>query len=406
VPKRHPDQHSLADLAAEVLPEDESRVIEAHVIGCPRCAGLLADAERVRRLLRSSDPGPMPDQVWHRIAQALNVEALIDSSPVSAPTRHDPPAEKPEQEFPDEATRPISTRRSFAAPEPPRNERRAPLAASASEPPEASTAQWERFLDSAVPDTDSARTPPPPGPHDSAPTSVIRSVGGKSSRMRSRRQVREEDRHETLLRYVRPVTVAASVLVLAGLSGLFVSRILDRNTADSTASGSMTTASPAPAGVAAQDRGSGSKLTTTAAGGGTGAAESMAVSAGTLTVATGTNYLSKTLAEQARKLTPEAPVATPTSIADTEAEAQRLTPSVIAGNTDLTDPANLARCLEMLKVSSLQPIAIDFARFEGRDAAIIVIAGRDGGYEVWAVARTCGVPGGEGRLAVAGVLPK
>jgi hypothetical protein len=75
VTANHPDQDTLADLAADVLPSDLARAVESHVMGCAHCGALLDSAERVRTLLLSADPGPMPDQLWARLEQALLAEA-------------------------------------------------------------------------------------------------------------------------------------------------------------------------------------------------------------------------------------------------------------------------------------------------------------------------------------------
>ena len=90
----HPDVNALADLAADVLPVEEARAVEAHVIQCPDCADLLADSERIRPLLLSDDVGPMPDDVWGRLSGVLAEESaarsalgghVVPMSPVPAP---------------------------------------------------------------------------------------------------------------------------------------------------------------------------------------------------------------------------------------------------------------------------------------------------------------------------------
>ena len=77
----HPDPDTLADLAADVLPSDLARAVESHVMGCAHCGALLDGAERVRTLLLSADPGPMPDQLWTRLEQALLAEAAAAAGP-------------------------------------------------------------------------------------------------------------------------------------------------------------------------------------------------------------------------------------------------------------------------------------------------------------------------------------
>ena len=55
----------------------------------------------------------------------------------------------------------------------------------------------------------------------------------------------------------------------------------------------------------------------------------------------------------------------------------------------MTDPAALKQCLASLDAADLAPVAVDLARWQDRDAAIIILQARAGGYEFWAVARDC-----------------
>src|SRR4051812_76561 len=93
MPGQHPDDDLLADLAADVLPLDQARAVEAHVMSCDRCASLLSDAEHVRGLLLADDAGPVPPEIWHRIEAALRTAAPSPSAeePQAAPPPPPPP---------------------------------------------------------------------------------------------------------------------------------------------------------------------------------------------------------------------------------------------------------------------------------------------------------------------------
>jgi hypothetical protein len=88
----------LADLAAEVLPASRAEELEAHVRACAQCSGLLAEAERVRGLLRAADPGPMPADVTARLDAVLAAEWARESArePGRTSVRQGPEAFEPD----------------------------------------------------------------------------------------------------------------------------------------------------------------------------------------------------------------------------------------------------------------------------------------------------------------------
>ncbi len=382
---RHPAQDVLADLAAEVLDEHEARVVEAHVIGCARCADLLADAERVRQLLLTTDPGPMPAHVWDRIAGALAAEAAPAAA--AGPPAATPPTQNwITQEWPVDAG-------WVPGPEP-------------EQVVDAPTGQWERFMDNSF----DAVVEDRPADADRLIAAPVRvdgpagRAGGhtfgrgserplrRSSSLRSRRDVRTESRSHALVRYVKPLGIAAGIIAVAGLAGVAVVKLpLGGETSSSTAAGS--------AAAAAADRSD---------------AEGAFAE---VFQATGTDYTKADIAQQALRLTqtsapraaaapgggasasPAASAGARRAASEVETGAGDSTktpmttglarPQTVPSDSPLTDPKRLAECLAELKAPGQNPIAVDLARFEGNEAAIIVLAGRDGGYEVWAVSRTC-----------------
>lgn len=396
---RHPDHDTLADLAADVLPEHEARVIEAHVIGCPRCAQLLADAEGIRRLLRTADPGPMPAQVWDRIAGALAADAARGAevhrglSPevaaVAGGATHAPGTAMPSgadpwltQEWPVEAAR-GPQHRSPRGPS-------IPVAAAA--PMDAPTSQWERFVEEAEatsgPLPGSAATEMPDGVRMAGPATDSHQLlpRRRTGSLRTRRDVRTEGTSHVAVRFGRPLAIAAGVLVLAGAGGLAVLRLpIGGDTSADTASGG---AERAAASSAAE-----------------GAFASVIRSTGTDYTTADLPVLAAQLAAAARQPAPAAGGASPlaassSALVGPQSSRQGAVSAASGGGAQsdglgstaasLTDPGRLAECLDALEAGGQQPIAVDLARYEGRDAAIIVLAGRDGGYEVWAVGRDCG----------------
>ena len=385
---RHPANDTLADLAAEVLPEHDARVIEAHVIGCPRCAQLLADAEGMRQLLRSTDPGPMPEEVWQRIAGALAREATLGSS--TGPDRRVPSTEAAAasagadpwitQEWPVDAG---------WVPQP-----AAHLVASDDAP----TSQWERFVEA---EEEPAGDGFPDGVRLTGTSAASESLSRlrptrRPSSVRTRRDVRTEGeaRGGALMRFAKPAAIAAGVLVLAGVGGMAVVKQM-------------------PVGGSSPVAGGGSQP---AAGSDAGAYASAILRTGTNYTAADMGTRALALADTARRPVggasasvaeqAEAGTAAPPSAGGRVAATQPLpvgSASALSGSTPgLTDPGRLEECLEELNAGGHQPIAIDLARYDGREAAIIVLAGRDGGYEVWAVSRSCG-RGNAGQLGYVSV---
>ncbi len=422
----HPDVNSLADLAADVLPVEEARVVEAHVIACPDCADLLADAERVRPLLRAGDEDPMPDDVWARLSAVLAEEASVRSTLQGPPVPMSPtppPAETPWDPHW------VGHDRAGAAAAVPHNggirhgddvpdatlpSRRSRRARRAAEDAVDRSDGWED-VDAALRQQAAVADPfPEPGPNrrdigpdrrpddsdadDDASTGYTRVIrpladltptsspterttettsslpalgGSRVSGLRrpgrsggpSRRDVRDGDRGENaVVEVMRNVRVGRRGAVLAAAAGVVVVASLGG-------------------------------LLWSVVGGGDSAGDPSAASSPTAPIVvapvleTNKNYRESELGSQGAALVKQA----------TAPNAPRVAASLASGSTaadpgsePLAHPAVLARCLDALDASDQRPLAVDLARFKNREAAIIVLQGEDGSTEVWAVSRDCG----------------
>jgi len=444
MPGRHPAHDTLADLAAEVLPEDEARVIEAHVIGCPRCAQILADAEGMRRLLRSSDPGPMPADVWHRLSGTLSAEAATWRGLVELAAGH--PSQEPSVR-PVRPVPPVPVTDAWITQEWPADAGWVPEPGQ--DVLDAPTSQWQRFVEesdqaepgestpsassvseaSALPSLPSTQLPEPSSPlpggpsaegtSSSAPPPTTLRVSGprvrRGASVRTRRDVRTEGRAHAAVRLAKPLAIAAGVLALAGAGGLAVIKLPLGGSSSTTAGGSAPSAAQAAEGAkgafASVILSTGTDYTAADV-----ARRALALAAvGTSAAATGGGAaVSGSVAADK----PAAPPAAASASAAGSARTQGAAPAAAstdrlaavtasggtAGDTSLADPQRLAACLEELDAGGQQPIVVDLARYEGKQAAIIVVASRDGGREVWAVSRDCGT-GSAGQLGYVVVPP-
>jgi hypothetical protein len=347
MPGQHPDDDLLADLAADVLPVDQARTVEAHVLSCDRCASLLSDAEHVRGLLLADDAGPVPPEIWTRIEAALQAAS-------SAPRV------------------PHASRAEDAAPPPP------PLAAApAGRPADAGQpGGWDGPDPLDDPD-DWATAVRPAASSQSRPQPGAR-TGGARRFSTSRRDTRPERR-------LRPAPLllgaAAAVVLLLAVGAVRIVQSGGGPTAAFDSSGSS-------AGAA-------SSSPPAAAGG---------VAAAVIT-RSNKDYTSSTLADGAkslvRRFTANKAEGTSTRVAPSAPEPRAAaSPGSVAPDskaTDVTNPQRLAACLTALGASSDALVAVDLARYQGREAAVLVVRTASG-YEVWVVERTCH-PGDEGALA-------
>jgi hypothetical protein len=340
----HPDRDLLADLAADVLPADLGRRVEDHVMSCEICAGVLADAESVRAMLQQSEPEAMPDEVWVRLERAMNTARSEDQAR-RAPAR-------------DRDTAATQIRRAVP-----------------SSPETGATRSIRRVQASG----------PAPG------TGRLASIGadppptGRLNRMnrpetRARRQAIEEqkaDKPSVLSRFAPVLRIAAAVIVVAGLGVGVLHFVQSRSTGESAASGSSADGSSVPLLAPIQS--------------------------------TNTNYDKddlkgqvKTLLSSSQKLSLAA--GSPTASTQREAAASpKAAPNASKSTTTtgqqlLRSPAALQACLKAIGADQ-QPVAVDLARYNDQEAAIIVLPADGGGYVVNVVARDCR-PGADGTIDV------
>ncbi|HET9655191.1 MAG TPA: hypothetical protein VFP72_07545 [Kineosporiaceae bacterium] len=440
LPPDHPDPDLLADLAADVLPTHQARVVEAHVMACSSCYALLTDAAQVRELLLRDDPGPMPPDVLARLESVIQIEAAardglaehpVPSPPTPQPVRAPAPQpgtdrSQPAPARPDQA-QPNRSRPGQAQPyaQPAGRLPRNPLtpAAGTTRADGVPHGEPSLFTTPQAPVQPPPRTPTQPvrvvtpwddtttieayeaarrrqtarRPEESASSAAAATAGaGPAARTRgprlsrpsrgpsrSRRDLRQEIRDVRAGKRGTVLAAAAGVVVLVGLGGYVVVGLLgNRETGSASTAASSVQSLDAPRPGAA--------------------------AGGPPVLSTGTDYTQAALGTQARTLVKQvdgtgprtmaakgaaagtSPSAAPGTTTATSAQAD-------GGNVSLQDPKALNGCLSALQAGGRRPVAVDLARYEGREAAIIVLNGINGGYEVWAVARDCR-PGADGTI--------
>lgn len=305
----HPDPDLLADLAADALDPRDAGAVEAHVMACAGCAGLLESAEALRGVLRDLPaPGPMPAAVWRRLEGVL----AHGAAPAAAPgTVGGSPAPLPEID-------------------------------------EAPTAAWSAFLNADEPPAADQG----PGPATSSFGVRDRSGGPRTASRREALTDRRTERRPKLW-----LGAAAGVLVLLLGAGAVVTVLRGGDSGDAAAA--------LPGATSAS-----------------------------VVVSTGTAYTASNLATDVTALV-DGGGASATATGSASATASGTSAAEAVGT--VADPDQLDSCLAALGENDRSPLVVDLATYEGREAAVIVLSGTTGGYDVWIVARTCTM-GADGTL--------
>jgi hypothetical protein len=338
VPGEHPDQDLLADLAAEVLPVDLATDVQNHVIGCPICANLLAEAEGIRSLLRQSPTETMPPQVLARLEQAMFEATHQDEAP---------------PEISETSTRLMRPIRRAE----PRPDVTGALPAGAGGPATGASRRITRSGPSttAIPTSGQAT--------GALPTSRLNRMTRPTQG--ARRQLREEARADRPSRWGPILRIAAVVVVVLGVGGVLVQLLGGSSDSGDSAASSAPLAAGGAAPILAPVQ------------------------------STDTNYQKSDLSTQVKALITSSQqlVARPSGEADLRAKADSAKPESTtgsAGSSALSSPATLRACLNGIGAGQTQPVAIDLARYAGQEAAILVLPADDGsGYDVWVVSRDC-----------------
>jgi hypothetical protein len=102
----------------------------------------------------------------------------------------------------------------------------------------------------------------------------------------------------------------------------------------------------------------------------------------------GRDYTASTLVAQVRALLAGTPAPTPSGKSGTAtAKSSTAAPASTAGT--VADPQQLQSCLVGLGEPDRTPLVVDLARYQGQNAAVIVLPRPTGGYDIWVVTRQC-----------------
>lgn len=105
----------------------------------------------------------------------------------------------------------------------------------------------------------------------------------------------------------------------------------------------------------------------------------------------GTHYTEQTVAEDVSRLL-AAPERTAGTTEQTDAPAEPKTAERVSATSRLADPEALAQCVrELAPGGKARPLLVDLARFNGREAAVIVLPrpGEEDRLEIWVVGPGC-----------------